>query len=527
MWAAYLTRSASRYEELVGRHIITEGGWYQYGAGLQLAYRDPLQHILPLSYAQPWLVREVILYSAQRQSSKDGTTPFAVVRLGETLPSTACDNDLWLLLAVTEYVFATRDFAFLDTSVRWSDGGAASMWEHLRLAYQHQESFADGAHGLYRGAGSGDWADEITKQAGLTESSMVPAQLAYIYPRMAGLARARGESAFARDLNRRAVVLRQRIAREWTARGWVSRGYAGEQQLGTGVLYGEPQPWAILSGAVDDAKAAILVTNIRRYLTGIGAPPELNGPSKIGSAQAPAATDPDVTERTKVTLADNAAVWIGGSWYAVNGVLTWALGTLDGKIPNAREYAWDELKRNTLAAHADAFPNTWMGTISVDDFCWGWYSLRAENRARCGVAPVQASTKYYGQNTHQPAWLMFNTIKMAGFTPTVEGYTIDPHLPLAEFSLRLPLVGIHVQPRSISGYFRLEDNGALQLRLRRPASWSRGSIVVLVNGARVPHQSKDEYISFMLPKARQATLRNWVVLSDAQSEVEPLSPASN
>ena len=39
------------------------------------------------------------------------------------------------------------------------------------------------------------------------------------------------------------------VRREWTGRGWYSRGYDGDRQIGTGVIFGEPQPWAILAGA--------------------------------------------------------------------------------------------------------------------------------------------------------------------------------------------------------------------------------------------------------------------------------------
>ena len=59
----------------------------------------------------------------------------------------------------------------------------------------------------------------------------------------------------------------------------------------------------------------------------------------------------------------------GGSWYAINGWLTWALGTLGGTVPHARDYAFSEFERNTLTAHATAYPAHWDGITSVDDVC--------------------------------------------------------------------------------------------------------------------------------------------------------------
>lgn len=87
----------------------------------------------------------------------------------------------------------------------------------------------------------------------------------------------------------------------------------------------------------------------------------------------------------------------GGSWYAVDGWLTWALGELDGKVPGARSLAFSELERNTLAAHAHAYPRHWDGTISVDDVCDAFHPPTPMD---CGAGPT---TAYVGQIMHQPA----------------------------------------------------------------------------------------------------------------------------
>ena len=52
-WDAYMLRSGTTYEEACGHHILSQGGYYQYDTGFQGAFRDPLQHVLPLIYAEP------------------------------------------------------------------------------------------------------------------------------------------------------------------------------------------------------------------------------------------------------------------------------------------------------------------------------------------------------------------------------------------------------------------------------------------------------------------------------------------
>ena len=73
-WDAYTLRSGTSYEECAGRHIVSQGGYYQYGLDFQGAFRDPLQHVLPLIYAAPQIAREVLLYSAAEQP-KAGARP--------------------------------------------------------------------------------------------------------------------------------------------------------------------------------------------------------------------------------------------------------------------------------------------------------------------------------------------------------------------------------------------------------------------------------------------------------------------
>ena len=90
----------------------------------------------------------------------------------------------------------------------------------------------------------------------------------------------------------------------------------------------------------------------------------------------------DGEDITHLGVGDNHAVFVGGQWFAVNGWLVWALARLDGVIPRARAYAFDELERNTLAARATVYPDHWDGILSVDDACRSWYSTDPEE---CGI----------------------------------------------------------------------------------------------------------------------------------------------
>jgi hypothetical protein len=491
-WDAYLLRSASLYEELCGHHMITQGGYYQYQNGLNLGTRSWPHYLLPMVYTEPELARDIMRYTIGVQPETGGQLPYGtgplctLVNLG-----TSDDLDFWVMLAAVEYGLGSRDTAFFDEQTPFFDThDMASIWTHVKLAYSHQESLV-GPHGGYLAGTNGDWSDFSSVFLKMSESLLVTAQLAYVYPRLAELADLRGDTAFAKTLRKRGAQLRRVVRKHWTGKGWYARGiHPDGTEIGAGAIFGEPQPWAILSGAPTRRQAKKLVANHRRFLGGVGAPAVVNGPSKIGSSLAPANNDPDVTERSQPPggVGDNNSNYVGGTWFDVNGWLTWSLGELDGVVPRARDYAWDEYKRNTLATHAASFPDHWAGTISIDDTCYGYFSSKP---AMCGNDLYRA---YDGQITEQATWMVMDAVRLAGITPTAAGYRIAPHLPFEGFSLRLPQVGVAAGPGVLRGYVRVERAGEVELRVRVP----RGARKVLawVGGAAVSRRVVGGFVVF-------------------------------
>ena len=504
-WDAYMLRSGATYEECRGAHVISQGGYYQYDFGFQGAFRDSLQHMLPIVYADPSLARDVLIYSAREQPHVGGQIPYAMSELCKPDDLGQSDDlDLWLLLAASEYGLGTRDLALFDRRLPFADGTSGSLWEHLKLAYRHQESLL-GPHGGYLSGTAGDWSDFSTSYLQMSESMLVSAQLAYVYPRIAELADSRGDKSFAAELRGSGSRDLATTRVQWTGGGWYSRGYKADgTQIGSGAIFGEPQPWAILAGAPSASQAATLVGQIRRFLTGVGAPAQVHGPARIGSSQSPASNDPGVTEHSQpVTTGtgDNHAVFVGGSWYAVNGWLTWALGSLGGTVPHAREYAFDELERNTLAAHARAYPSHWNGTLSVDDACRSFYSTNPE---RCGIG---LTTNYSGQIMHQPTWSLFDTIRLAGITPTAGGFRIEPQLPFGKFSLRVPNVGVAYSGRLARGYVVASSSDTLTMEVAPPG---KGRYTAYANGRAVAAKKRDGLVVFSL-RAKRGKPADWAL----------------
>jgi hypothetical protein len=520
-WDAYLLRSASVYEEECGAHNITQGGYYQYDTGDNLGYRSWLHYALPITYSEPELAREIMRFSikwqppgpAAGQQNPYGTGPLCTrFDLGSSN-----DLDFWLLLAAAEYGLGTRDTKFFDEQLPYyKSPQTATAWQHIKDAFAHQETLR-GPHGGYVMGATGDWNDFSTELEQMSESNLVTAQLAYVYPKLAELADLRGDQEFAAALRKAGKADLDTIKGQWTGR-WYTRGWSGATQVGTGAIFEEPQPWAILAGAPSPDQAATLAGNIHRFLDGYGAP---GGPAQYGTAQVPSRHDPDVTElgpeaRGVALLPEpllqalpdasltGASQWPGGVWFDLNGDLTWAYASLDGVLPNARGLAWDEYVRNTLAKHADLYPDHWQGTISVDDVCHAFYGNHPES---CGTGLSQT---YSGQITEQPTWMVMGAIRLAGVTPNRDGYDIAPHLPFSRFKLRLPQIGVASEKRRLRGYVTPLASGPVVLDVHPPRGSDAATLVTWADGRRVPHTLAGTAVRFSVP-GRAGKRSDWAI----------------
>jgi hypothetical protein len=522
-WDAYLLRSAAVYEERCGEHTITQGGYYQYLDGLNLGERSWDHYELPMVYSDPELAREILRYTVHFQppgAPQNAQLPYGSGPFCERVDlGTSNDLDFWLLNAAAEYGLATRDLSFFRSEVPYYGGApSASVWEHLKWAFEHAESM-HGPNGEYVMGTTGDWSDFSTEFMQMTESTLVTAQMAYAYPRLAQVARLMGESSFAEVLDAAGAKDLQLLRGQWTGEGWYSRGYSGTTQVGQGVIFEEPQPWAVLAGAPTPAQDEILQSNIHRYLDGYGAP---GGPSRIGSALVPGYGDPGVTEHGPLPfLAEVPGVpsiyqedppentlsgadeWPGGTWFDPNGWLTWAYASLDGTLPGAVEDAWSEYIRNTLANHATVWPEHWAGTISVDDACYGYYSAKPEN---CGIG---LSTAFDGTITEQPTWMVMDAIHLAGVTPNQAGYEITPHLPMSTFELRFPQIGLAQQEGLIRGYLTT-SGGSLTMRVAPPPGVSAAQAVAYAGTKQVPTSVVGGLVQFTL-KTSAGKVADWAV----------------
>ena len=178
-WSAYYLMSGTMKEDYFGARVLNQGSIYQYLWGANAGPRSALRHAVPLIYVEPETARETIIYYL-RAMKNTGELAYATAGYGgwQTMGLDPSDHALWLIWAAAEYVFATRDFAFLDAVHEYYDGarrggsGKATVYDMLKAAYNYQVTHVGtGSNGLIK-LKKWDWDDTLIRPSHSREATM-------------------------------------------------------------------------------------------------------------------------------------------------------------------------------------------------------------------------------------------------------------------------------------------------------------------------------------------------------------------
>ena len=435
MWHSYYLRAMSYYDEYFDARMLSQGGWYQFGVGSQMAARDPLQHILPMIYIDPALAKDVIRYTLQEMNLnlRGGYIKYGVHGVGALHDwdnPYVSDTMLYLFLAIVEYVNATRDYAFLSEVLPYypkEKGLTGTVREHLEHAYNHQiQHVGIGDHGLIK-LRDADWNDILhqlncgeNEQCGeLSESVLNTSIAAYVFPRFAKMVRKSGKAQWADEIENMASGIDsladglKRALKEQFNGSYFNRAVFyqnGQYQTAGGksgginnFMFLAPQPWGVLSDVLTQSQEKALVELIHNKLnTNLGAKNQDDGTAEGG-----------------------------GVWFALNFPLIMAYARTN---PG---YAWEIWRNMTLANHARHYPNTWIGLWSGPDA----YNVNSwDEDGETWSIPFNLQGYGYMMDfpvfiAHSHAVPWYGLIKLMGIEPTSDGYTIDAtNMPEEEYS---------------------------------------------------------------------------------------------
>ena len=184
------------------------------------------------------------------------------------LKDACADDALWLVSSVVQYVRETGDFDFMDEVVTYADGGAGTVYEHLKriLDFSAREI---GQNGICKGLRA-DWNDCLNLGGG--ESAMVSFLHLWALGNFIALAERLDRQEDAAKYHQMADSVRETCRRvlwdgKWFIRGITADGRRiGTQQDEEGRVHMESNTWAVISGAADRAQGLAAMDSVYEYL---------------------------------------------------------------------------------------------------------------------------------------------------------------------------------------------------------------------------------------------------------------------
>ncbi|MEZ4226091.1 MAG: hypothetical protein R3B13_34410 [Polyangiaceae bacterium] len=444
-WHSYQIETSVGYRDYWQQHVVPQGSAYLYLHGADGAARDLGLFAQPLIYTDPELAKSELRFFMGIQKGDDS---FSYAFQGHgmlddaSLHSAPSDLPLFFLWALGEYLGATGDLAFWSEAAPYhprESRPGATVWDHTVGAVRHMfDVVGTGEHGLI-GIGTGDWSDGIVIEApdralAVAKGESVPnTQMAVaVLPRIADLVEDR-DPALATEIRSKVQGYRGALEKVHN-KDFFYRAYFGDGKPAyADVINLEAQVWALIG---DSTGSQQLEENLLARIES-----ELEAPSAIGA-----------------TLLPGAQVWP-----AISALLTW------GYAKRAPERAFPHFARNTLAAHAVAFPEVWYGVWSAPDGV-------ESSDGTAWASPVTPMTDFPTQNNNAHAMPLLAALRVFGVDAHAEGVVIHPPSVTPARSMDTALLQLTLGESSLSGEYRPTGKSPRKLTLEPPPRFSFGKV---------------------------------------------------
>ena len=441
-WHGYYLKSSQIHDDYFGLRILPQGSAYGYIHGIHGAPRDYVLASVPLVYSDPLGARGC-LEIALATMRPSGRIYYSHTGVGKAtsvgLHDKPSDLQLFLLWGLSHWIWATGETSFLDKQIPFypkEAGKTSTVRERIEQAFRYiRDTIGRGEHGLLL-VGSGDWSDPISfmvksrrafRKCG--ESVFDSAFAAWILPRAADLVGTWNPS-LASEMRSFADEIRESTEKAWTGQ-WFLRGWDGKgRPIGDQHLFLDCQTFALLAGLGGESQCRSLVKTIRE---------KLDDPSPIGALSL------DHPHPVKFGVLTPGWDCNGGVWAALNGLLAKAYAKYDPAL------AWRSLEKQSLFAHARAYPNIWYGIWSGPD---AYNAHDACEPGQTFVHPATPMQEYPIMNSNAHAGPLMALLACLGIEPGPSGIEIAPPDKARAWKIETPLLSASFDGKKIAGETR-------------------------------------------------------------------------
>ncbi|MCK5821919.1 MAG: hypothetical protein KAH17_08530 [Bacteroidales bacterium] len=260
-WTAYQAKVAFD----VGR--VTS--FYYWGIGRGFGFRDTAQDTIAVTIAHPELALDRIKLLS-RQMQTDGKVYHHFHEDGQGEFTKHCDDPLWFILAVTEYIKETGEWDLLDHEETFIGGEKGSILAHLLSVVIYADNNR-GKHGLPI-FGRGDWNDTLDYIGGEDGGESVWGGMFYaaMLNKLIELLEYRqidaSEVIRVRDLFHQAIETHCWDG-EWYIRAFGEKDKKiGASANESGKIFLNTQSWAVIAGLPDEKKLLSSMNSVKKHL---------------------------------------------------------------------------------------------------------------------------------------------------------------------------------------------------------------------------------------------------------------------